>query len=156
MPYILDTIKKPTWIFLMLLLILTGCGDDDSASSDAGDGNNNADVVPTMPAAQFTSVGAQSGLTETTNLATPTAKIDDGPDLAVGERVYTNRCAECHGANAEGGSATSLVGLTLDETTFEDLLRTGGELGSEHVFGTRAVSQNGLVAMYAWLQSLNE
>lgn len=47
------------------------------------------------------------------------------PDVATGELIYTNRCAECHGEDAAGtDQASSLVGLTLSEDDFEDLIRT--------------------------------
>ena len=55
---------------------------------------------------------------------------EEEPDIAAGEFVYGNRCAECHGEGAAGtDQAASLVGLTLSEDEFEDLIRTGGELG---------------------------
>lgn len=157
----LYSLKRISLILVCIAaMLLAGCGgangsntgEDGQTESTRRRGEN----VPTMPAANFTSVGAQSGLTETTSLATPEPTAAEGPDLTLGERVYTNRCAECHGAAAEGGSASALAGLTMDESTFEDLLRTGGNIGPSHLFGTRAVSENGLFAIHAWLQSLSD
>ncbi len=151
-------------MFLLLLMglatmgILVACGGAPAAST--GDGESSTGrrgaAVATMPAANFASVATQSGLTETivTTQTTAVTVTGSGPDLALGERVYTNRCADCHGANAEGDSAPALAGLSLAEDEFVDLLRTGGDIGSEHLFGTRAVSENGIAAMYAYLTSL--
>ena len=76
-------------------------------------------------------------------------------DIAAGEFVYGNRCAECHGEGAAGtDQAASLVGLTLSEDAFEDLIRTGGELGPDHLFGSTKISPDGLSAVYAYLTSL--
>ena len=80
---------------------------------------------------------------------------EEEPDIAAGEFVYGNRCAECHGEGAAGtDQATSLVGLTLSEDEFEDLKRTGGELGPDHLFGSTKISPDGLSAVYAYLTSL--
>ena len=77
------------------------------------------------------------------------------PDLATGELIFNNRCAECHGEDAAGtDQASSLVGLSLSEDDFEDLIRTGGELGPEHLFGSTKVSPDGLSAVFAYLTSL--
>ena len=80
---------------------------------------------------------------------------EEEPDIAAGEFVYGNRCVECHGEGAAGTEqATSLVGLTLSEDEFEDLVRTGGELGPDHLFGSTKISPDGLSAVYAYLTSL--
>ena len=80
---------------------------------------------------------------------------EEEPDIATGEIVYGNRCAECHGEGASGtDQASSLAGLTLDEDEFEDLIRTGGELGPDHLFGSTKISPDGLSAVYAYLTSL--
>lgn len=147
-----------TSFVIVMFVLLAACGGGDSAAP-AGEGEEAASAerrsgVPTMPAANFESVGAQSAITQTGGITTTGDAAETGPDLALGERVYTNRCAECHGAQAEGGSAAALAGLGMDEAAFTDLIRTGGDIGNEHLFGTRAVSENGLAAMYAWLQAL--
>jgi len=79
------------------------------------------------------------------------------PDLERGARAYAkNKCADCHGAAGEGvadkGNAIASTTLTLDE--FEDVLRTGGDLGNSHIFGTSAVSPSGMAILYQYVQSL--
>ncbi|MEM7131654.1 MAG: cytochrome c [Chloroflexota bacterium] len=150
------------WLFasFLLMIVLVACGsrpsdrayDDDEPTTDSSDSG-----IQAMPTANFSSVGEQSGITITTNIEVPAEDAeDDGPDLAMGERVYGNRCAECHGPTADGipDMAPTLIGLSLSLHEFEDLLRTGGDLGPEHLFGTRVVSANGLAAMHAYLSSL--
>jgi len=154
------------FIALIVLLVAIGaCGgnsrSDGAAATDGSStsANRRNEAVPTMPSARFESVGSQSTISETAVLTETEAAVsedepDRTPDLALGERVYANRCAECHGAQAEGDSAVAIAGLGMTEGEFIDLIRTGGELGPDHLFGTRAVSENGLTAMYAYLQSL--
>lgn len=77
------------------------------------------------------------------------------PDVATGELIFTNRCAECYGEDAAGtDQASSLVGLTLSEDDFEDLIRTGGELGPDRLFGSTKISPDVLSAVFAYLTSL--
>jgi mono/diheme cytochrome c family protein len=84
-----------------------------------------------------------------------------GPDLARGATVYQVRgCGDCHGANGEGvpGEGSALVGLTLSESEFTTILRTGGSgrLGPSHLYGPSAISPGGMSALYAWLDSLDD
>lgn len=156
-------LNRPLLVIGLIVLLLTigACGGSRSSGDSTSNGdssttsNRRNEAVPTMPSARFESVGSQSAISQTAVLTeTEAVAPENGPDLALGERVYTNRCAECHGAVAEGGSASAVAGLTMAENEFVDLIRTGGELGPDHLFGTRAVSENGLKAMYAYLQSL--
>lgn len=77
-------------------------------------------------------------------------------EQARGLELYTTRkCGDCHGAAAEGvdGQGPPIAGtaLTLDE--FTDLLRTGGEIGPDHLYGPMMISPSGVNAIHAWLQS---
>ena len=140
---------------LMLLLLLVACGGggsgDAESEADSSSPTTNRPAVATMPVPSFSSVGEQSAITSTMNTAEEAAPEADGPDLVLGERVYANHCAECHGANAEGGSAATLVGMALDPSAFENLLRTGGEIGPEHLFGPQKVSPGGLDGLYGFI-----
>jgi mono/diheme cytochrome c family protein len=86
---------------------------------------------------------------------TPTPAVD----LARGETVYGARgCGDCHGERAQGvpGEGSALAGLTMSESEFSSILRTGGSgrLGPDHLYGTTAISPGGMTALHAWLQSL--
>ena len=79
--------------------------------------------------------------------------------IARGQRSYEKlECAQCHGENAEGlpDKGATLAGTELTEAEFKDILRTGGkgELGNDHLYGTSAISESGIGALYAFLQSL--
>jgi mono/diheme cytochrome c family protein len=91
--------------------------------------------------------------------ATP-ASADDKL-IARGQRSYEKlECGKCHGDNGEGlpDKGAALAGTELTEAEFKDVLRTGGkgELGNEHLYGTSAISESGIGALYAYLQSLAE
>ena len=104
--------------------------------------------------------------TDTTPTATAaattaaTAAADD-KFVARGQALYEKtECGSCHGANAEGmpDEGAKLAGTALTEAEFKDVLRTGGqgELGNDHLYGTSAISESGISAVYAFLQSLGE
>jgi mono/diheme cytochrome c family protein len=155
----------PALIALLLLLTLAaGCGPGDELTESGGESageeapaDSAGSAVPTMPAARFdqpTPVTDLKGASEADRLEDE-EEAAEAPDLATGEFVYGNRCAECHGEGATGtDQASSLVGLTLGEDEFEDLIRTGGELGPDHLFGSTKISPDGLRAVYAYLTSL--
>lgn len=149
-------------VLLLLLGLAAGCGPGDELSESNGESageETQADsgAVPTMPAARFdqpTPVTDLKGASEADRLEDE-EEAAEAPDLATGEFVYGNRCAECHGEGAAGtDQASSLVGLTLSEDEFEDLIRTGGELGPDHLFGSTRISPDGLSAVFAYLTSL--
>ena len=148
----------PILAVLMLLLALpAGCGPGDEDNVTGGEAAADRNVVPTMPAARFDQPTPVTDMQEASEADKQEDEEEDEeePDIAAGEFVYGNRCAECHGEGAAGtDQATSLVGLTLSEDEFEDLIRTGGELGPDHLFGSTKISPDGLSAVYAYLTSL--
>ncbi len=152
--------ERPLPIFAVLLLLLAlaaGCGPgDEPAESDSGTAGDSS-AVPTMPAARFDQPTPVTDLEEASEADRQEDEKEaaEEPDIATGEFVYENRCVECHGVGAKGSDeASSLVGLTLSEDEFEDLIRTGGELGPDHLFGSTKISPDGLRAVYAYLTSL--
>ncbi len=149
---------RPGMAAIFLLLILAaGCGAGDEEEAAGGEGGNRSGAVPTMPAARFdqpTPVTDMEEASEADRQEDEAAAAEE-PDIATGEFVYGNRCQECHGEGATGTEqGASLIGLTLGEDDFEDLIRTGGELGPDHLFGSTRISPEGLKAVYAYLTSL--
>ena len=151
-------------LLLLLLTLAAGCGPGDELTESGGEStgeeapaDSDSSAVPTMPAARFdqpTPVTDLKGASEA-DRQEDEEEAAEAPDLATGEFVYGNRCAECHGEGAAGtDQASSLVGLTLSEDEFEDLIRTGGELGPDHLFGSTKISPDGLSAVFAYLTSL--
>lgn len=152
-------------VVLLLLALSAACGgggEEDNTSGAEGAGGSvpaasDREIVPTMPAARFDQPTPVTDMQEAREADNEADKEEDEsePDLSSGEFVYGNRCAECHGAGATGTEdGAALVGLTLSEDEFEDLLRTGGALGPEHLFGSTKISPDGLNALYAYLASL--
>ena len=140
-------------VLLLLLALPAGCGRGDEENVSGEEAASDRNVVPTMPAARFDQPTPVTDLQEASEA--DKQEDEEEPDIAAGEFVYGNRCAECHGEGAAGtDQATSLVGLTLSEDEFEDLIRTGGELGPDHLFGSTKISPDGLSAVYAYLTSL--
>jgi mono/diheme cytochrome c family protein len=93
---------------------------------------------------------------------TPTPAASSSEDQKMidrGKALYEKQeCGNCHGQNAEGidGKGSKLAATSLTEEEFRDVLRTGGqgELGNEHLYGTSAISESGITAIYMFLQSL--
>ena len=144
-------------VLLLLLPLPAGCGRGDEEDVSGEEAASDRNVVATMPAARFDQPTPVTDMQEASEADKQEDEEEDEeePDIATGEFVYGNRCAECHGEGAAGtDQATSLVGLTLSEDAFEDLIRTGGELGPDHLFGSTKISPDGLSAVYAYLTSL--
>ena len=151
-------------VLLMPIALTAGCGPGDEQTESGGETTgeeapaaSDNSAVPTMPAARFDQPTPVTDLEEASEADRQEDEEEaaEAPDIATGEFVYGNRCAECHGAGAAGtDQASSLVGLTLSEDEFEDLIRTGGELGPDHLFGSTKISPDGLRTVYAYLTSL--
>ncbi|HXF62274.1 MAG TPA: c-type cytochrome [Caldilineaceae bacterium] len=142
---------------------LSACGGG-SSNRNAASSAATTRAVPTMPAARFAmpttmiTVAPRVAVTATAE-ATATSEPQAGPtvDLARGERLYNDRgCAECHGPAGEGveGKGAAIAGTALSEDEFTDLMRTGGGIGPDHLYGPSAISPSGMTALHAWLQSL--
>jgi mono/diheme cytochrome c family protein len=98
---------------------------------------------------------------DTPAAATATPASADDKTIARGKGIYEKReCGQCHGDDAEGvpDKGAKLAGTSLTEVEFKDILRTGGkgELGNEHIYGITAISESGISAVYAFLQSLED
>ncbi|NJN82656.1 MAG: cytochrome c [Caldilineaceae bacterium] len=161
--------RPVTWISLLLLaamLMLAACGGGAGDSASTGESatpaqepsSNSARVAPTALVARF---GAPTSVIDLTKVAERaedgTPEPDGNPDLALGENGYGRLCAECHGAAGEGvaGEGETIIGMTLEYGAFDDLLRTGGGNGNEHIFGPTKISDDGIRALLAFVQSLS-
>jgi mono/diheme cytochrome c family protein len=155
-------------LFLPFIFLLAACGNSDDSTSTSSPGTTSTqaaaadpNAVATMPApaGNFTAVGQQSALTNTTNLTSTqsTTATTSIINLDVGVRAYDkNKCADCHGPKGEGieGQGKAIAGTALSLEDFDKVLRTGGGLGNDHIFGRSAVSPTGMEALHAYVQSL--
>jgi hypothetical protein len=92
---------------------------------------------------------------ETVETPVPAA---DAADLERGERAYVRHCVECHGEQGTGvaDKGPALTDLALSQDEFVDLLRTGGGLGPEHLFGPQKISPGSIDALYMYVLTLAE
>jgi mono/diheme cytochrome c family protein len=171
--------SRGVWLGLLAATItlaqfaVAGCGGRANSNEQGGSAAQSGQAAPTALSARFAMPTTMITLTPSDGITTTetmteseeaAAEATDTPepatpagDLARGENLYaTKGCGECHGPAGEGvegaGAAVAGTSLTFDE--FEDLLRTGGGIGPDHLFGTSSISPSGLAALHAWLQSL--
>jgi mono/diheme cytochrome c family protein len=77
------------------------------------------------------------------------------PDVEFGATTYARLCAECHGDEGEGVADKGQAVAAMDsEAALEDLLRTGGGYGPEHLFGPDKISPDGIMALHAFMETL--
>lgn len=172
-----------TWIIVGTLAACGGGASTDTGASSGGsaiDGSDSATGggVPTMPPARFAqpttqiSVTSSDSITSTESISetemltesdeTSAEPVDTpSPDadselLARGEQTYARHCAECHGESGEGvaDQGGALTDSALTESELSTLLRTGGDLGPEHLFGPQKISPGSLEALSHYVQTL--
>ena len=99
---------------------------------------------------QATSVIDVEAAHEVQAQATKTAA--ETANVASGQQIYGKLCAQCHGENLAGtDQGGALTGYALTRAELERLLRTGGGLGNDHLFGTARVSGTGIDALHAFI-----
>jgi mono/diheme cytochrome c family protein len=135
-------------LFLALILSLAGCGGGPRTPAPT------VEPIPTPKGGVY----EQPTTVITPSATTPTPEATAGPDLTLGQRVYENKCASCHGEKGEGvqGKGKGIASWTMSASEFEDIQRTGGngKLGNEHLFGMNQISPVGMSNLYAYVQSL--
>jgi mono/diheme cytochrome c family protein len=145
--------KLVTLTFLLMAALLApACASQPSAP------NSTAIPTPTLiPTFRFVAP------TEAPQIATAAAQATAASTGAGAnaERVARGKdryaaldCGNCHGANAEGGSALALTNLTMSQDEFISLMRSGGKMGSQHQYASNRLSQSGGENLYLYLQSL--
>ena len=101
---------------------------------------------------QATSVIDVEAAHEVQAQATKTAAETANVNVASGQQIYGKLCAQCHGENLAGtDQGGALTGYALTRAELERLLRTGGGLGNDHLFGTARVSGTGIDALHAFI-----
>ena len=66
-------------------------------------------------------------------------------------------CGSCHGENGEGtDDGGPLLDYKVDEDTFVDFLRTGGEFADDHRYPAERLSNSGISNLYHYVRSLGE
>ena len=142
---------------ILVFLLLAACSSQDATPAE-----------PTITPTAFPTF-AFSQPTEAPQVATAAAataaarEAGDSDELVLDPesvergqgRYVALECGSCHGENAEGGEAMSLVGYAASEADFIDFMRTGGEMGNDHRFPAERLSNSGIVNLYQYLRSLS-
>lgn len=162
---------------LLLLLVILSLGLAAGCGGGGGGGGGAAPAATATPEEKATAEEEPTRITDVPPPAThvfeqPTTIIEtkatpgattatpasaDAKLIERGKGIYEKKgCGECHGASGEGVSdkGPKLAGTSLTETELDDVLRTGGKVGNEHIYGINAISRSGIKAVYAFLQSL--
>ena len=151
--------KRLIFSLFMVALMIAACGGD---VSDANGSQQNAPTErPThTPFPTF----AHEQPTVPPQIATSAAQ-NEAEEMATIDPVILERglgryealdCNVCHGEEGVGtDEAPALIGLTLSEEEFIDLMRSGGALGNEHQFSTDRLSARGGANLYQYLLSLS-
>ena len=142
---------------LLFILILALGWLTASCSGSVSRSEIEALPTPTILSASFTPVAGQMDeeAIKQAQSTLETAESEPEVDLELGQRVYGNLCAQCHGEDLQGtaeGQALTSFDMPADEFTV--LLRTGGEMGNQHLFSTIKVSETGIEAIFAYLNSI--
>jgi mono/diheme cytochrome c family protein len=149
---------------IVLSLALASCQTaDEQGTEPASAATEEVELITdaTAPATHVWEQPTSIIKVEETPAETPTPAGEEDKLVARGRRSYEKlECGGCHGENGEGlpDKGSALAGTELTEAEFRDILRTGGkgELGNEHLYGTSAISESGIGALYVFLQSLAE
>jgi mono/diheme cytochrome c family protein len=124
-----------------LLLLLTAC----------------APAVPITPTLNVRVTEAPRVLTIAPAPETPMPGRFDPQRVAQGQTRYqTLECSVCHGLNGRGTSrGPALVGMSLGEQDFMNILRSGGKLGANHVYSTSRLSNEDGNSLYIYILSFS-
>ncbi len=140
-------------LMLMLVLLIAACGSSQKATPMP-----TVTPVPSYVYTVPTAVAAISTVAAATPALTQESVAVDPTDIAHGENRYTALgCDSCHGADGKGNGdkGPALVPMTLDETDFMTVLRTGGKLGNAHLFASNRLSDDFAHYLYEYLKSLS-
>jgi mono/diheme cytochrome c family protein len=155
-------------VLVVLGLALASCGtageqETGPVATDTLEATKEVELITdaTAPATHVWEQPTSIIEVQETPAETATPASEDDKLIARGKRSYEKlECGGCHGENGEGfpDKGSALAGTELTEAEFKDILRTGGkgELGNEHLYGTSAISESGIGALYVFLQSLGD
>lgn len=97
---------------------------------------------------------------QTLAAATAAAGNSSGSSTAVsnpGQTIYTTlACNSCHGDKGEGvtDKGKALTSFSMSQDDFVSFLRSGGTVGSTHIYSTDKLSDDDAKVLYTFLQSL--
>jgi mono/diheme cytochrome c family protein len=147
---------KRLLLLCIVILALAGCGG--GAASNAPTPLPSSTPIPTfqfIPPTEPAAIATAAASTEEVGTAEAVAldpeMVERGRD-----RYVVLECGSCHGENGEGTEeGSALAGTTLSEADFITYLRTGGDIGNDHLYSTDRLSERGGRNLYAYVLSLS-
>jgi len=148
----MNQIKSSTALLAFLILFLAACGaakPTQTPEPTATPFPTYSFVSPTLPPA-IASLASVS--TEAATTATP-----DSQKIELGKGRYVAlKCGDCHGDAGQGTSkGSALAGTKLSQDDFINFLRTGGTIGTDHLYSTNRLSETGGENIYQYVLSLS-
>jgi mono/diheme cytochrome c family protein len=148
---------------LCSMLLLAACGGQPASNQAAQTPEPTVTPFPTfnfqVPTAlpQFATAAATARSSAESTAGVQAVSLDPEAVERGKARYEALGCAACHGANGEGtDEGGPLAGTTLTEGEFITVLRTGGGLGSFHLFAANRLSDSGGHNIYQYVLSLSE
>jgi mono/diheme cytochrome c family protein len=131
-------------ISLLILLLAAACGGNQQAATPMP-------TITSFPTYEYITPTSMPTRVPATQEASgvDTVALDRGR-----QRYEALECGTCHGANAEGGDAAALAGLTMSADEFLTFLRSGGGLGTSHQYASNRISNGMTNNLYQYLVSL--
>lgn len=151
------TFIKRISMLMIVMLSIAACGGD-TGSDGAGDSEKPtatafptfAFVEPTLASAFDSNDAADTDVESADVVELDPVKVERGLG-----RYEALECATCHGEQGEGtDDGSALVGYSAPEAEFVDFMRTGGELGNDHLYSSSTLSNSGISNLYQYLISL--
>lgn len=132
-------------ISLLILLLAAACGGNSTPATP----QPTITSFPTYEFVEPTSMPSPVPATQEANSGVDNIALERGQ-----QRYEALECGTCHGANAEGGDAPALAGLTMSADEFLTFLRSGGGLGPSHQYASNRISNGMTNNLYTYLVSL--
>ena len=142
---------KKTLLILTLVVFVAACsGQNATPLPTPTQIPTFAYLTPTPFAAIATAVATE------VNNQTESAAIDPTAVARGASRYTALTCDQCHGDKGQGNGdkGPALVPETLSENDFITFLRTGGKMGSAHLYASNRLSDEGAHNLYVYLKSV--
>ncbi len=149
------THKLPLCLAALVFLVMVACSSQDATPAEPTITPTGFPTFAFNPPTEAPQVATAAAATAVALEAAGDELVLDPETVERGQGRYVAlECGSCHGENAEGGEAPTLIGYAASEADFIDFMRTGGDIGNDHRFPSERLSNSGIVNLYQYLRSL--